>query len=64
MADQQAIMKTNHGDITLNLFGNHAPETVKNFTGLATARRTTTPATGARASSTTASASTGSSRAS
>ena len=39
MADQQAIMKTNHGDITLNLFGNHAPETVKNFTGLATGEK-------------------------
>ncbi len=34
MADQ-AILKTNHGDITLNLFPNHAPETVANFTGLA-----------------------------
>jgi len=36
MAEQQAILKTNRGDITLNLFGNHAPETVANFTGLAT----------------------------
>ena len=36
MADQQAILKTNHGDITLDLFPNHAPETVANFTGLAT----------------------------
>ena len=35
MADQQAILKTNQGDITLNLFPNHAPETVGNFTGLA-----------------------------
>ena len=35
MADQQAILKTNRGDITLNLFPNHAPETVANFTGLA-----------------------------
>src|SRR3954463_7514559 len=35
MADQQAILKTNRGDITLNLFPNHAPETVENFTGLA-----------------------------
>jgi peptidyl-prolyl cis-trans isomerase A (cyclophilin A) len=35
MADQQAILKTNKGDITLNLFPNHAPETVANFTGLA-----------------------------
>ena len=35
MADQQAILKTNQGDITLNLFPNHAPTTVENFTGLA-----------------------------
>ena len=35
MADQQAVLKTNQGDITINLFPNHAPETVSNFTGLA-----------------------------
>jgi len=35
MADQQAIFHTNKGDITVNLFPNHAPETVANFTGLA-----------------------------
>ena len=35
MADQQAILKTNRGDITINLFPDHAPETVANFTGLA-----------------------------
>ena len=35
MADQQAVLKTNQGDITLNLFPNNAPETVANFTGLA-----------------------------
>ena len=35
MADLQAILKTNKGDITLNLFPDHAPETVANFTGLA-----------------------------
>ena len=35
MADQQAILKTNRGDITINLFPDHAPETVENFTGLA-----------------------------
>ncbi len=34
MADQ-AVLHTNRGDITLNLFPNHAPETVANFTGLA-----------------------------
>ena len=28
MADQQAILKTNQGDIAINLFPNHAPETV------------------------------------
>ncbi len=35
MAEQQAILKTNQGDITLNLFPHHAPTTVANFTGLA-----------------------------
>jgi peptidyl-prolyl cis-trans isomerase A (cyclophilin A) len=35
MADQQAILKTNRGDITITLFPDHAPETVANFTGLA-----------------------------
>ena len=35
MADQQAVLKTNRGDITLNLFPNHAPQTVENFVGLA-----------------------------
>jgi len=35
MADQQAVLKTNQGDITLTLFPDHAPETVSNFTGLA-----------------------------
>jgi peptidyl-prolyl cis-trans isomerase A (cyclophilin A) len=35
MADQQAVLKTNRGDITINLFPNHAPETVSNFVGLA-----------------------------
>ena len=30
-----AILHTNHGDITVELFGNHAPKTVANFTGLA-----------------------------
>jgi peptidyl-prolyl cis-trans isomerase A (cyclophilin A) len=36
MAEPQAILKTNRGDITINLFPHHAPETVDNFTGLAT----------------------------
>ncbi|HEY9562230.1 MAG TPA: peptidylprolyl isomerase [Nocardioides sp.] len=35
MADLQATLKTNKGDITINLFGNHAPLTVENFVGLA-----------------------------
>ena len=39
MAEPQAILKTNRGDITLNLFPNHAPETVGNFTGLATGEK-------------------------
>ncbi|GAA2177703.1 peptidylprolyl isomerase [Leucobacter tardus] len=30
-----ATVKTNHGDIVLNLFGDHAPKTVKNFVDLA-----------------------------
>ena len=34
-ATQKAIIHTNQGDITVELFGNHAPETVANFTGLA-----------------------------
>jgi peptidyl-prolyl cis-trans isomerase A (cyclophilin A) len=36
MAAQQAIFKTNKGDITVNLFPNHAPNTVASFVGLAT----------------------------
>ena len=44
MADLQAILKTNRGDITITLFPNHAPETVANFTGLATGEKPyTTP---------------------
>jgi peptidyl-prolyl cis-trans isomerase A (cyclophilin A) len=30
-----ATIHTNHGDIVINLFPNHAPKTVKNFVGLA-----------------------------
>ena len=33
---QTAILHTNHGDIRINLFGDHAPKTVANFVGLAT----------------------------
>lgn len=32
---QVATIKTNHGDIVLHLFGDHAPKTVKNFVDLA-----------------------------
>ena len=35
MSGAQAILKTNKGDITVDLFPDHAPETVANFTGLA-----------------------------
>lgn len=42
-----ATLHTNHGDITLNLFGNHAPKTVENFVGLATgSKEWTDPTTG------------------
>ncbi|SDF53352.1 peptidyl-prolyl cis-trans isomerase A (cyclophilin A) [Pseudonocardia oroxyli] len=33
---QTAILHTSEGDIRINLFGDHAPKTVENFTGLAT----------------------------
>ncbi|MFW0793156.1 peptidylprolyl isomerase [Gordonia sp. CPCC 205515] len=32
---QTATLHTNRGDIVVDLFGNHAPKTVANFTGLA-----------------------------
>ncbi len=35
MSDLKATLKTNHGDIVINLLPNHAPTTVKNFVGLA-----------------------------
>ena len=42
-----ATLHTNYGDIVVNLFGNHAPKTVKNFTGLATGEQEwTNPQTG------------------
>jgi peptidyl-prolyl cis-trans isomerase A (cyclophilin A) len=44
-----ATLHTNHGDIVLNLFDNHAPQTVANFTELAGgAREYLDPQTGAR----------------
>ncbi|MGW0765985.1 peptidylprolyl isomerase [Streptomyces sp. NPDC002676] len=40
MAEQlYATLKTNHGDIKVQLFPNHAPKTVKNFVELATGER-------------------------
>ena len=45
-ATQQAVLHTSAGDITVNLFGNHAPKTVANFVGLATGdKEWTHPAT-------------------
>ena len=35
MSELKATMKTTRGDIVINLFPNHAPATVENFTGLA-----------------------------
>ena len=34
LATAKATIHTNHGDIVVELFGNHAPKTVKNFIGL------------------------------
>jgi peptidyl-prolyl cis-trans isomerase A (cyclophilin A) len=52
MADKLiAVLKTSEGDITLNLFPDHAPKTVANFTELATGgREWTDPGTGRRSS--------------
>ena len=48
-ATQVAILHTSAGDIKVNLFGNHAPKTVKNFVDLATgAKEWTHPATRAK----------------
>ena len=47
MAQQTATLHTNHGDIVINLFADHAPKTVKNFVGLATGTKEyTDPETG------------------
>ncbi|MDT7552202.1 MAG: peptidyl-prolyl cis-trans isomerase [Pseudonocardiales bacterium] len=35
-----ATLRTNEGDIVVNLFPDHAPKTVENFTGLATGAKT------------------------
>ena len=43
----QATIHTNHGDIVVDLFGNHAPKTVKNFIGLSDgSQESTDPKTG------------------
>lgn len=35
VSETYATLRTNHGDIVVHLFENHAPKTVENFTGLA-----------------------------
>ena len=50
-ATQVAVLHTNKGDIRLNLFGNHAPKTVRNFVELAEgSREWTHPGTGEKSS--------------
>ncbi|HWM57462.1 MAG TPA: peptidylprolyl isomerase, partial [Pseudonocardia sp.] len=34
-----ATLRTNHGDIRINLLPDHAPKTVENFVGLATGKK-------------------------
>ncbi len=52
MAQKNAILHTNHGDIAIKLFADHAPKTVSNFTGLATGEKEyTDPRTGKKTSS-------------
>ena len=47
----EATLHTNHGDITVEPYPNHAPETVANFVGLATGKREWThPKTGEKTS--------------
>ncbi|HEY5820546.1 MAG TPA: peptidylprolyl isomerase [Propionibacteriaceae bacterium] len=49
MAQKTATLHTNHGDIVLNLFADHAPKTVANFTGLADGTKEyVDPTTGAK----------------
>ncbi|MCX8530572.1 MAG: peptidylprolyl isomerase, partial [Rhodoluna sp.] len=38
-----ATLHTNHGDVRINLFGKHAPVTVKNFIELADGTKTGKP---------------------
>jgi hypothetical protein len=58
MADLQAVLKTNRGDITVNLLPNHAPRPSTTSSASPRAPRTTTTGTAAPARSTTASRST------
>ena len=45
----EATLHTNHGDVRVTLFSDHAPKTVQNFTGLATGEKEwTDPQTGAK----------------
>ena len=51
MANHTAVatLHTNHGDIVVNLFGDHAPRTVRNFIGLSDGTQEwTDPSTGAK----------------
>lgn len=48
-----AVLHTNLGDISIDLFGNHAPQTVENFVGLATGDKEKAPYTQLNASGTT-----------
>ena len=49
MAQLQAVLRTNKGDIRISLFPDHAPKTVANFVGLAEGTREwTDPRTGAK----------------
>src|SRR5690625_6611986 len=51
IATHKAVIKTNRGDVVVELSGNHAPKTVENFVGLATgAKDWTDPASGEKKS--------------
>lgn len=51
IATHKAVIKTNRGDVVVDLFGNHAPKTVNNFVGLATGTQEwTDPASGEKKS--------------